>query len=209
MTTLRILGRVTSINVRKVLWVADLAGLPYTREDWGMPVRDPKVPEFLRLNPNGQVPVIVEDETFVLWESGAVMRYFAEVANSDLWPKPVRERGLVDQWLTWQATELNPTWGYAVYALLRKEPGFDDPAKVEESRTKWTARMQLLEGHLAGAGGFMANGRLSLADIAIALSSHRWFQCPIARPELPAVTAHYDMLRQTPEGQRYIGADTF
>jgi glutathione S-transferase len=44
--TLKILGRVTSINVRKVLWAAGEMGLAYEREDWGMPIRDPKVPEF-------------------------------------------------------------------------------------------------------------------------------------------------------------------
>ena len=62
---LKILGRVTSINVRKVLWAADELGLAYEREDWGMPVRDPKVPEFLALNPNGLAPVLVEDDFVV------------------------------------------------------------------------------------------------------------------------------------------------
>ena len=41
---LKVLGRVTSINVRKVLWALDELGLAYEREDWGMPLRDPKVP---------------------------------------------------------------------------------------------------------------------------------------------------------------------
>ena len=80
---LKVLGRITSINVRKVLWAADEMGLGYAREDWGKPIRDPNVPEFLALNPNGQVPVVIDDG-FVLWESGAVLRYLAEKAGSDL-----------------------------------------------------------------------------------------------------------------------------
>ena len=46
---LKVLGRITSINVRKVLWLADEMGLGYEREDWGKPIRDPNVPEFLAL----------------------------------------------------------------------------------------------------------------------------------------------------------------
>ena len=55
-----VLGRITSINVRKVLWALDELGLGYEREDWGLPLRDPRTPEFLALNPNGQVPVVIE-----------------------------------------------------------------------------------------------------------------------------------------------------
>ncbi|MCS6759042.1 MAG: glutathione S-transferase N-terminal domain-containing protein [Candidatus Devosia euplotis] len=62
----KILGRLTSINVRKVLWLLDELGVTYEREDWGLPLRDPKVPAFLALNPNAQVPVLIEDD-FVLW----------------------------------------------------------------------------------------------------------------------------------------------
>ena len=74
---LRVLGRVTSINVRKVLWALDELGLAYEREDWGLPIRDPKVPEFLALNPNGQVPVLIDGD-FSMWESNAILVYLAE-----------------------------------------------------------------------------------------------------------------------------------
>ena len=82
---LRILGRVTSINVRKVLWAADELGVAYEREDWGLPLRDPHDPEFLKLNPNALVPVLVDDE-FVLWESHAIIRYLAERGGGTLIP---------------------------------------------------------------------------------------------------------------------------
>jgi glutathione S-transferase len=61
MASLKLLGRITSINVRKVTWALDEMGIAYDREDWGQPLRDPKVPEFLKLNPNAQVPVIIDD----------------------------------------------------------------------------------------------------------------------------------------------------
>jgi glutathione S-transferase len=204
---LAILGRITSINVRKVTWTADLIGLSYRTEVWGLPHRDPREAEFLKLNPNAQVPVILDDG-FVLWESGAIIRYLARKHRSGLWPGDFRERALVDQWVTWQGTELNPQWGYAVQALLRKNPAYTDRARIEDSIARWGAAMRILEAHLRQAGDFVANGRLSLADIVIALSSHRWFSTPFDKPDLPAVKAHYKMLKATPEGAKYLSAET-
>jgi len=203
----KILGRVTSSNVRKVLWTADLCGIDYEHEVWGIPHRDPRVPEFLQLNPNGTVPVIIDDG-FALWESSAIMRYLAQKTGSDLWPSDVRERALVDQWLTWQATELLPSWLYAVTAYLARNPDFTDPARIAQSVDKWTANMRMAEAQLAAGGGYVANGRLSLADLALALSSHRWFSTPFDRPELPAVAEHYRRLKATEAGQRYLGTGT-
>lgn len=204
---MKILGRVTSSNVRKVLWTADLCGIAYEHEVWGMPHRDPRVPEFLALNPNATVPVIIDDG-FVLWESGAIMRYLAQKRGSELWPEDVRERALVDQWLTWQATELLPSWLYAVTAFLAKNPAFSDPARIAHSVDQWTANMRMLEARLAEGGGYVANRRLSLADLALALSSHRWFSTPFDRPELPAVVEHYQRLKATEAGRKYLGEAT-
>src|SRR5690606_5379370 len=94
---LRVLGRVTSINVRKVLWALDELGVAYEREDWGLPLRDPRAPEFLALNPNGLVPVLIEDG-FVLWESNAILTHLAR-RHGALLPGDPRDRALVDQWL--------------------------------------------------------------------------------------------------------------
>lgn len=203
---LRILGRVTSINVRKVLWAAGEMGIEYEREDWGKPVRDPKVPEFLALNPNGTVPVIIDDG-FALWESGAILRYLAEKTGSDLWPSDARERALVDQWLTWQGTELNPSWAYIVPAKLRNDPPDPDPERLAAAAAKWTRTMRILEGQLE-RGDYVANGRFSLADIVIGLSVHRWKSVQFDKPDLPAVDAHYARMQARPAGKPWLGAAT-
>lgn len=204
---LKVLGRITSINTRKVLWALDEMGVPYEREDWGKPLRDPNVPEFLALNPNAQVPVIIEDG-FVLWESHAVLRYLAARAASGLWPVEARERALVDQWMSWQSTELNPAWTYVVQARLRGNPSNPDPARIEASVAAWTREMRILEAHLATADGYLANGRFSLADIVMALSTHRWFSVPFDKPSLPHVEAHYRQMQSRPAGAPYLGATT-
>jgi glutathione S-transferase len=207
MAMLKVLGRVTSINARKVLWALDEMGVAYEREDWGVPLRDPRTPEFLKLNPNAQVPVIVDDE-FVVWESGAILRYLSDRHRSGLWPADPHERALVDQWVTWQSTELNPTWSYAVPALLRKNPAYGDADRIAQSIGSWGKEMRIVEAQLARSGGFVANGRFSLADIVIALSTHRWMMTPFEHPALPAIEAHYQAMKARPAGARYLGEGT-
>ena len=99
--TLRIVGKASSINVRKVLWLCDEIGLPYERRDSG--------PE-LALNPNGLVPVIADGD-FVLWESNTILRYIAgRYGPASLLPRDPRARAEVEKWIDWQATEFNAVW---------------------------------------------------------------------------------------------------
>ncbi|BCW88609.1 Glutathione S-transferase GstB [Alphaproteobacteria bacterium SO-S41] len=202
---MKILGRISSINVRKVLWTADELGLAYTREDWGLPLRDPKVPDFLALNPNAQVPVLVEEGGFVLWESHAIMRYLsARGGVHRLMPPGAHEAAIADQWLTWGATELNPAWSYAFSALVRHAPGHDDPAAIETSRQRWTARMQLLDDRLAATGAYAGGAEFTLADITLGLSVHRWFGTPMERPALPHIDAYYARLQSRPAARAWL-----
>lgn len=203
-----VLGRVTSINVRKVLWVLDELAWPYGREDWGLPLRDPRVPEFLKLNPNGQVPVLIEDG-FVLWESNAIMVYLAEQdASASLLPQDRQLKALVLQWLGWQATDLNPTWGYALNALIRRTPGYDDAARTAESVARWGAKMEVLESHLAAGEPYVTGAQFTLADIALGLSIHRWMAVPGDKKALPAIANYYERLMQRPAGARWMGPET-
>lgn len=206
--TVKVLGRVTSINVRKVLWALNELGVAYEREDWGMPLRDPKVPQFLALNPNGQVPVLIDDG-FALWESNAILLYLAEVyGRGTLWIEDPRQRAMTYQWLGWQATELNAPWGYAVNALVRQTPGYDDPAKIADSIATWTKKMDLLEAHLASSAGYVAGGEFSLADIAVGLSVHRWMLTPFDKPAMPAVADYYERLHLRAAAKDWMGGET-
>jgi glutathione S-transferase len=204
---LRILGRVTSINVRKVLWTADELGLAYTREDWGLPLRDPNTAEFRALNPNAQVPVIIDGD-FVLWESHAILRYWAEREASPLLPSDAQARARVEQWFGWQATDLNVAWRYAVAARVRKLAGYEDEARIAESLQEWTVKMRVLEARLAETGAYVTGGDFSLADIALGLSVHRWFGGDFERPDLAHVSAYYERVRMRPAAVPHFDAAT-
>ena len=77
---LKILGKASSINVRKVLWTCEELGIAYEREDWGSGFASTHSPEFLRFNPNAQVPVII-DEAGALWESNTCLLYTSAAAD--------------------------------------------------------------------------------------------------------------------------------
>src|SRR6185437_9141615 len=113
------------------------------------------VPEFLALNPNALVPVIIDDG-FVLWESSAIIRFLSEKHGGAMIPADPRERAVMEQWLAWQGTELPTCWGYAFRALAWHAPGYDDPAQIDASIRRWSAKMEILEGRLAGGTSFVA-----------------------------------------------------
>ena len=71
---LRIWGRLSSINVRKVVWAAQELGLAFERTDAGGSFGIVRQPEYLRMNPNALVPLI-DDDGFQLWESNVIVRY--------------------------------------------------------------------------------------------------------------------------------------
>ena len=73
---LKILGRDTSSNVMKVLWACAELGLEFDREDIGGKHGGNNTPDFKKMNPNGLVPVII-DNGFVNWESNSCVRYLA------------------------------------------------------------------------------------------------------------------------------------
>lgn len=203
---LKILGKSSSINVRKVLWLCAEIDLPYVQEEWGAGFRSPQVPEFLALNPNATVPVIVDDG-FVLWESNAICRYLAaEHQRWDLFPEAPQARAIVEQWMDWQSSELNGAWRYAFMGLVRHSPEHGDAAAIRTSVENWTRKMAILEGQLAKTGAFVAGSSFTLADIVIGLSVNRWFMTPINRPVFPAVAEYFERLSERP-GLRLHGSN--
>jgi glutathione S-transferase len=201
---LTILGKVPSINVRKVLWTCRLLELPFELEPWGKGERDPDVPAFLALNPNAQVPVLRDGDT-VLWESNTICRYLAH--DTALLPSDRLQRARIEQWMDWQATELNAAWRPAFMTLLRGSTQFG-PEAVAAGVRDWNAKMTLLDRHLADTGAFVAGDAFSVADVVIGVSVHRWRATPIEHVELPAVAAYMARLSQRPGYADYCGNDT-
>ncbi|MDQ6684770.1 MAG: glutathione S-transferase [Pseudomonadota bacterium] len=206
--TLRVLGRASSINVRKVLWLCAELPRPCVHEAWGSGTTSTLPPGFEALNPGRKVPVIV-DQGFVLWESNTICRYLAGRAGRvDLLPVEPASRARVEQWMDWMATDLDAAWRYAFQSIVRQSPGHADPAAVAASVASWTRHMQILERQLDATGAWVAGADFSLADIVIGVATHRWLKTPIERPALPRVQAYYERLLQRPAFMRHVGSGT-
>ena len=187
---LKIIGKDSSINVRKVLWTCTELGLPFEREDWQA--------SHAALNPNALVPVLVIDD-FVLWESNTICRYLCtQYGDGSLLPSDARGRARVEQWMDWQATDLNTAWRYAFMALVRQSPAYRDPAQLENSIAAWNRHIKILDAQLGSTGAYAAGDRFTLADVVLGLSVNRWMMTPMDKPDLPNVAAYYDRLPERP-----------
>jgi glutathione S-transferase len=113
-------------------------------------------------------------------------------------PAAPAERARVEQWMDWQATELNTAWRYAFMGLVRNSPEYADAAAIAKSARAWNDMMTLLDRQLDKSGAYATGAQLTLADIVLGLSTHRWLLTPIERPVLPAVAAYYERLCARP-----------
>lgn len=197
----RILGRRSSINVRKVLWTAAECGVPFAHEEeWGSE-RSLQTAEFLALNPNGMVPVLVTEQG-ALWESNAICRFLARHARrADLLPDEPFGAAEVEKWMDWQAAELNPSWAAAFTALVRQQPRA--PGQIQQSIENWNRLMTRLEQHLAQSASFVVGDTFTLADIVLGLSLQRWLLTPMARPSTPALLAYRARLLERPAARAW------
>ncbi len=133
---LKIWGRLTSVNVQKVVWCADELAIEYQRVDAGGKFGLVDTPDYLAMNPNGLIPVI-NDDGFVMWESNAIVRYLsARHGSGSLSPADPQRRADADRWMDWQATAFNPAIGPAFWHLIRFPAEQRDAAVIEAARDR-------------------------------------------------------------------------
>jgi glutathione S-transferase len=181
---LKIWGRLTSLNVRKVVWTAQELGLTFERIDAGRQFGIVDTPDYRAMNPNGLVPVL-EDDGYVLWESNTVVRYLCCCHGGEaLFPPAPKARFDAERWMDWQQTTLNPASGGAFVQWIRTAPEERNHTVIDASVAKMAPLLALLDQHLA-TRTFMAGERFGVADIPIGCDVHRWYGLPQARPSHP------------------------
>ncbi len=208
---LQIWGRITSINVRKVVWCAQELGLAHRRDDAGGRFGIVQTPAYRALNPNALVPTIEDDEDerggdasgarFVLWESNVVVRYLcARHATGRFYPEVLRERFDAERWMDWQQTTLNPAGRDAFVQWVRTPAERCDEAAAMRSVRAIEPLFALLDAHLA-TRAFMCGDGFTMADIPIGCELHRWFGLPAdryTRPAWPNLERYFAALRDRP-----------
>ncbi len=193
---LKVWGRKTSVNVQKVMWTVAELGLQHERIDVGGAFGGLDTPQFAKLNPNRQIPV-VEDHGVTLWESGAIIRHLARTYGAHgLYPTDATAVAQADQWMDWAATSIYPDIISTIFIGLIFTPAASrNTAAVEASIARAGDRLGILDAHLASRP-YILGETLTMADIPAGGLMYRYFTLPIARPKLPNVEAWYGRLQQ-------------
>jgi len=159
----------TSPNVRKVLIALEELGLPYEIKWTDIKAGEQFEPEYLKLNPNGRVPAIVDHDgpggrSLPLFESGAILLYLAEKAGR-LLPESPRRRWDAICWVFWQVANHGPIAGQAAHFVSHApKQGIEDSYATGRYTGEIKRLYEVMNTRLAESD-YLA-GEYSIADIA-------------------------------------------
>ena len=193
---IRLWGRISSINVRKVLWTLQETGVPFERIDAGLAYGVVNDAAYVAKNPNRLVPLL-EDGDFVLWESNAIVRYLCARYAPQCYPQDLQRRFDAERWMDWRQTTLNRAGGPAFIQWIRTPAEQRDTAVIAHSVAATEPLLALLDAHLARRP-WMAGEHFTMADIPIGCEIHRWWGLPQPRPTLPHLARWYAAVQARP-----------
>jgi len=185
---LHLWGRLSSINVRKVVLCAQVLGIELPRSDAGLAFGVVDTPTYRAANPNGLVPLL-RDGDFALWESNAIVRYLC-AREGKLYPTDLQQRFNAERWMDWQQTTLNPAGSPGFKQWIRVAPAQRNAEVIAQSVATTEPLFTMLDTHLSRQA-FMAGDALTMADIPIACEVHRWWGLPQPRPAWPHLERWY------------------
>ena len=159
---LRVFGDSRSGNCLKVRWTCDRLAIPYEWTEIDVMTGDTRTPEFLALNPAGQVPTVILEDGRPLAQSNAIILYLAD--RSHLIPTDSYDRAKMLEWLFWEQYSHEPCIAVARFqvAFLGKPVADLDPKLVQRGE----AALARMEEGLAGSA-FLVGDAPTLADIAL------------------------------------------
>jgi glutathione S-transferase len=194
-----------SPNCLRVRAVANELGLEFEVIEVDFGKGENKAAEFLELNPNAKVPVLV-DNGFVLWESRAITGYLAsQRPEHGLYPDEPKARALVDQWSYWQAIHLGPAMQKVAFErVVKKRFGMGEPneeAIVADLKTV-AQFLPVLDKNLADKE--WVAGKLCIADFAVASTFMYREPARISLEAAPHVAAWIERLESRPSWQKAV-----
>jgi GSH-dependent disulfide-bond oxidoreductase len=176
-------------------------GLPYEVHPIGLQAGEQKTPEYLRINPNGRIPTIVDrdEDDFAVFESGAILVYLAEKTGMFL-PADRKGRSVVLQWVMFQMSGIGPMQGQA-NVFFRYFPE-KIPSVISRYHNETKRLYEVLEKRLEGRE-FLCDD-YTIADIATWpwVRIHAWSGIEI--DDLPNVQAWIERIAARPAVQRGV-----
>lgn len=195
-----------SPNSHKVLAVVRHLGLKPQIVSLDFAGGDLATPEFMALNPNGLVPVLV-DGTFRLWESNAINQYLVEtVGGSPLFPRDPQIRADITRWQFWEQAHFNKAFGTLIFeSVIKPRLGMGEasPGLVEFCLRETSRFSKVLEAHLRGRSTLVGDS-ISLADYSmVCLEKYRSATAFDWSP-YPNINRYFDTVRET---AAWVGSD--
>ena len=159
---MRIYGDINSGNCLKVKYTSDYLGFDYEWISVDIAQGESRTLDFLRMNPQGQVPVIELGDGRHLAQSNAIIRYLAR--GTELLPEDIYVQAKVDEWLFWEQYSHEPYIAVCRFHMLYQ-------GKSRETRASWRVErgelaLDYMENHLAGRQ-WLAGDIFTIADIAL------------------------------------------
>lgn len=152
---------------RRCYWLAKELGLAFEAVEIDLSCGQHKSPEFLKLNPNGQVPVL-DDDGFLLYESLAINLYLAKKQGGPLWAASAEEEALITQWSFWVASEVESL----LIAILEHRMQLPEPERKAALAEHAWARLQkpfgVLEQTLTDRD-YLVGNRFTVADLNVSI----------------------------------------
>ncbi len=166
--------------------------------------KEAKTPEYLKVNPNGRVPALVDGD-LVLFESMAINLYLAERYGDGLYPESVEDRARTHQWSVWGISEIEPLQMQIIVQMVFTPDEKKNPKVIESAKKQLDRPLKVLDAHLAdrayllGDAFTIADLNLSsVLDLLIGMAQHdispyanvkRWTDACYARPSYAAAKA--------------------
>nr|WP_284503738.1 MULTISPECIES: glutathione S-transferase family protein [unclassified Caballeronia] len=191
--TYQVHGVSSSGNCYKVRLALEQLNLPYVWHEVDMMNGATRTESFLKLNPNGKVPVLVIDEQMALTESNAILCYLAD--GTPLLPADRLERARVLQWMFFEQYSHEPYVAVArfIKQFLKKH---DDPRLPDKIAGSYRA-LDVMEQHLA-TRTFFAAERYTVADIALYAYTHVADEAGLDLASYPAIRAWLARVKNQP-----------
>ncbi len=185
-------------NCYKVRLAAHQLGIPITLKDYGLHDGSTRQPPFLKLNPNGRVPLLEFEDGRCLAESGAILFFLSE--GTRLQPSNSWDRAQMLQWMFFEQYSHEPYVAVARYWLKFAKPEELEKKRhlVPEWRSKGNAALGVMETHLKTHDWFAGDG-FSIADIALYGYTHCAAEGDFDLKDFPAVSAWIDRVAAQPD----------
>lgn len=194
---------VASSRAFRTIWMLEELGLSYTHVPTHYATGDTKKPDYLKINPNGHIPALVDDGA-VYWESMAINLYLAKKYDKGLLPKSLEGECHAIQWSVWAMTEVeNPL----IDALLHRmflPADQRDPKIADAGEAKLQAPLAVLDQQLSH-NKYVLGDQYSVADVNLA-SVLSWSSfIGIDLSKVPNVQRWLTECTARPAGQKAMG----